>query len=344
MELNVRQKPQHQLNLHVNEFIMNHDGPQNLLIVYYTGHGTYNDDKKGVLNLTATLDPVIGKGFSKDAKATWNKVEDILKGEDVEGDVLTILDTCYSSNLVKATGEEGKKFELLSACAIDQTTPSPGEYSFTRALIDAMVKFLEESPSTPISTYRLIQRINLDPRRADTPSFMWARGQTVAHNESHVLLAPLKKSVLRLLRPKSFLTLRLGLKQETLDRKQIEFMTKALTKAFNHAQALVGLRRADWVSIEPAPPISQWERVTLVMYVIQQWKKFVATKRNTRLQPSLQRLLQDSATTEVDSPIHAQKRGHDSTNDPPQSKRRNLDVAQPPLSPVSNSSRMDEDV
>ncbi|KAL6707394.1 hypothetical protein ACN47E_004173 [Coniothyrium glycines] len=340
VELNVRQKPQHQLNVHVGEFIREHDSPQTLLIVYYTGHGTYHDQKK-VLELTATTDPAAGKGFCKDARASWNKVEDQLRDEDVEADILTILDTCYSSNLVKSGKEEPKKFELLSACAIDQTTASPGEYSFTRALIDATVKLLEEFPDIPISTSSLIQRINQDPRRTDTPSFLWSRGQTVSHNESHVLLAPLKQSTSLPLRPKAFLTLRLGLKDESLNQTQIAFMSRTLTKCFN-AKAPVGLRRIEWVDLEPAPPISQWERVTLIMKVMTKWKGVISRRKEKETLSSQELPHVDSM--EVDSVTSFSKRLHVDEDETPHAKRRNLEVEHPPSPPVSNSSRMDDEV
>jgi hypothetical protein len=291
------------------------------------------------------MDPSVGKGFTKDARANWNKVEEWLKDDDVDGDCLTILDTCYSSNLVKSGNQENKKFELLSACAIDQTTASPGDHSFTRALIDAMVKLLEEFPDHAISTSHLIQRINLDSRRADTPSFLWSRGQTVSHNEQHILLSPLKKSAFRPLRPKSYLTVRVGLKDEMLTQKQIEFMTRELTKTFNN-RALVGMRRIEWVDIEPAPPISQWERVTLIMVFIKKWKDIIKERKEKGLQASslgnVQRLTYLNSM-EGDLSPSSPKRVFAGENELPNAKRRNLEVLQPPSPPVSNSSRIDDD-
>jgi hypothetical protein len=89
-------KPQLQLKSRVSKFIEDHDGPKNLLIVYYTGHGVYKD-AENYLQLAACTNPVNGKGFHKDAHANWDKVEEILRSDDNDGDVLTILDTCYSS-------------------------------------------------------------------------------------------------------------------------------------------------------------------------------------------------------------------------------------------------------
>ena len=52
VELNVSKKPQHQLNRHLSTFVEEHDGPHNLMIVYYTGHGVYREKEK-YLQLTA---------------------------------------------------------------------------------------------------------------------------------------------------------------------------------------------------------------------------------------------------------------------------------------------------
>ncbi|KAF1934750.1 hypothetical protein EJ02DRAFT_460934 [Clathrospora elynae] len=350
VKLNVRKKPQHQLDSHISEFIRDHDGPHNLLIVYYTGHGVYHEDKK-YLELTGSLNPLLGKGFFKDARANWNVAEDRLKRQDVDGDVLTILDTCYSSNLVKSgKEEEQKKFELLSACAIDQTTASPGKNSFTRALIDAIAALLKEDGDRPISTFRLNQRINIDKRRLDTPSQLWARGQSSQHNEQHILFAPLKPQKLDALhdskyrpKPKGFLTLRFGLRDASLNQQQIDFMTKTLAKAFN-IKALVGVRRVDWLEINPAPPLSHFERVTSVVRVIKQWKKVII--RNKEERESQQRGVDKGIFREVDVESangSSQKRAYEGVDEQSDAKRRYLEAEQPPSPPVSHSSHLGYD-
>lgn len=44
--LNVETKPQHQLNLAITSFVNKYDGPHNLMIVYYTGHGRWYEEGK----------------------------------------------------------------------------------------------------------------------------------------------------------------------------------------------------------------------------------------------------------------------------------------------------------
>lgn len=322
------------------------------MIIYYTGHGVYNDDKK-YLELTASINPALGKGFTRDARCNWNKAEAKLQDEEVEGDVLTILDTCYSSNLVKSGKGDTRKFELLSACPIDQTTARPGQYSFTRALIDALDWLLKEHSDSPFSTFRLNQRINIDKRRSDTPSHLWSRVQSVQNNEQHILLAPLKPPKSDTvhqpkyrLSPKGFLTLRFGLRDAELNQEQIEFMTKTLSKAF-HNKAMVGLRRIDWVEIKPAPPITHFERLALVMFVITQWKKFLGKRREERAsQTQTQRSVDEITFPEgmdIDATNSSQKRHHEGVDEMPEAKRRYLEASQPPSPPISDSSRIDYD-
>ncbi|KAF2129890.1 hypothetical protein P153DRAFT_366394 [Dothidotthia symphoricarpi CBS 119687] len=344
VELNVKSKPQHQLNRHISEFIENHDGPHNLLIVYYTGHGQYREDSK-FLELTASINPIKGKGLSKDARANWNKAEEKLRADEVEGDVLTILDTCYSSNLVKSGNQDTRKFELLSACGFDQTTAAPGNLSFTRALIDALKDLANVYVDRPFSTFRLNQCILQDKRRHDTPSALWFR----LSNEQHILLAPLRpeKEHARqkaglLHTPRGFLTLRFALRDESLDREQIESLTKNLSKAFNtkslNGKGLIRLRRIDWLGIKPAS-ITHFERVALVMFVITQWKKVVLKRRE-------QKGTQEGVGMEIKTakPPPTRKRTREDVSDDTNPKRQLLRIDQPPSPPVSTSSRVhDED-
>jgi hypothetical protein len=332
--LNVRKKPQHQLDNHISQFIYEHDGPHNLLILYYTGHGVYHDKPEpGYLELTGSLDPSESKGLLKDARAIWNKAEDKLRDDDVEGDVLTILDTCYSSNLVKSGWESHKNVELMSACAHDKTTAAPGNLSYTRAFIDALKEFLEKDIDKPISTFSLNQAINRDPRRKNTPSMLWDRGKkSNQHNEQHILLTPLKaEKAIDVLhsprypsKPKGYLTLRFGLRDESLNQQQIELMAETLSRAFKNKK-MVGLKTVDWLDMKHAPPISRFERVARVVRVIKQWKRVVNRNKEKRESNG------------------SQKRPHEDEVALPDAKKRHLEATQAPSPPVSHSSRNEYD-
>lgn len=345
VELNVKRKPQLQLKSRVGKFVEDHDGPDSLLIVYYTGHGVYKDIEN-YLQLAACRNPIEGKGLQKEAHANWAKVEEILRSDDNESDILTILDTCYSSNMTKSAKQATRKFELLSACPIDQTTAAPGPWSFTRALIDNLKDLTRDYGDRPFSTFHLNQRICMDKHRLDTPSQLWHR----LPNDQHIMLAPMKpktertQSKLALVRaPKGYLTLQFALRDDTLNQVQIEFLTKNLAKAFDN-KALIGLRRIDWLGIEPTKITSQFNRTTLAIYAFTQWKKYFSRKREERLSQS--RVEDVTTPTEVDTD-HAQascapnrKRSGDGLEDLQGTKRRATDTSQPPPSPpVSISSQ-----
>ncbi|KAJ4300761.1 hypothetical protein N0V90_002849 [Kalmusia sp. IMI 367209] len=349
VELNVATKPQHQMHRHMSAFVEKYDGPHSLLIVYYTGHGVYREDLKH-LELTASQRPAIRRGFSQEARCNWNKIEDILRNDDVEADVLTILDTCYSSNLVKSGKEETRTFELLSACAINLTTAAPGNNSFTRALIDTLKRLHDQYGEKGFTTFHLNQGISLDRRRHDTPSQLWFRLQ---HHGRHILLAPLKpqqdreKKARRLHPlPRGFLTLRFALRDESLTQEQIEFLTLQLSKAFNN-KLLVGLSRIDWLGIKPART-THFGRAALAMFAIAQWKRVVEKSRQARLaQRRLDEVRLPMESMSDDSPTTSpRKRSRDSLTESPEPGRKRdcLVITQPPSPPVSDSSRAEHNL
>jgi hypothetical protein len=293
VELNIASKPQHQLNQRVSSFIDTSDGPNNLLIVYYSGHGVYRD-LEHYLQLRASMSSGRRIGFLQDARANWNKVEEILRSEDVEADVLTILDTCYASNLTRrrpiapnsdrrvVRSDQPKLFELMSACAIDDTPPPPGLFSFTRALVDNLMIHLDENGDKPISTFRLVQQINLDTRQRDTASHLWSR----ASEDRHILLRPMKSAQVQRYemyraRVGSRLTLDFDLRDDALTKEQIEYLAKSLGKALR-GKAMMGVRSINWVGIAPVQQASA-DRVALAKRAVTKWKAIVAKKYKERL-------------------------------------------------------------
>ncbi|KAJ4348441.1 uncharacterized protein N0V89_009815 [Didymosphaeria variabile] len=341
VELNVATKPQQQMRTYMSAFIQKHDGPHNLLIVYYTGHGVYREDHKH-LELTASLNSLVRRGFSQEARCNWNKIQEILQEDDVESDVLTILDTCYSSNLAKGGKEETRTFELLSACAIDSTTAAPGDNSFTRALIDTLKRLHGQYGEKGFTTFHLNQGIALDKRRHDTPSQLWFLKQ---HHGRHIHLAPLKSQPTRELKarrlhplPRGYLTLRFALRDETLTQEQIEFLTLQLSKAFNN-KLLVGLSRIDWLGIKPART-TYFGRAALALFAIAQWKRVVEKSRQGE-RPLDEVSLPVDLTIDEPPIVTPRKRSRDSfSSEPGPERMRDYFVApQPPSPPVSDSSK-----
>jgi hypothetical protein len=292
VELNVASKPQHQLNRHVSSFVGTSDGPNNLLIVYYSGHGVYKD-LEHYLQLRASINSSRGTGFLQDAHANWNKVEDMLRSEEVEADILTIMDTCYASNLTQrgpiapnsdrrvVRSDQSKLFQLMSACGIDETTPAPGPYSFTRVLIDNLRDHLDNNGDKPISTFRLNQQINLDTRR-DTASHLWYR----MSDDRHIMLRPMKSAQVQRYemyraRVGSRLTLNFDLRDRVLNKEQIDYLAKSLGGALR-GKAMMGVRSINWVGMVPVQQ-SFADQVALVLRAVTKWKAFVAKRREERL-------------------------------------------------------------
>lgn len=355
MQLNVKSRSQHQLSRHISTFIEDNDGPQNLLIVYYTGHGTVKDHDrpKPWLQITATAKPWEGKGFFKDAHANWNKAEDLLRSDDVEGDVLNIMDCCYSSNIAKSGMLSSRKFELLSACGINQTTCSPGPHSFTRVLIDKLTELADEYTDKPFATHVLNDRIIRDERRIEEPSHLWFR----LPNKHHIFLGPLTKgakasqqqlSDIRV--PRGFLSLRFAISRESLDREQIERLTKSLSTAFEDNKRL-GLRRIDWLGFRSVTT-THFERAALAMYACMQWRKLLTPEGKEKWQAQMNHSRQGEAA--VGRRIEKRranwtgaaptlKRLREDDGDGPAPKQQHLDADQLLSPPLSCSSRVVEE-
>jgi hypothetical protein len=189
----------------------------------------------------------------------------------------------------------------------------------------------------PISTFSLVQRINVNKNRSETSAHVWARNETT---DQHILLAPLKPFKPDITQPSTFrsvpggyLTVRFGLRDSHLNKEQIEYMTKTLSHAlFN--KKLLGLTKLEWLGMAAAPPRPHLDRIALVMYAVTQWKKVINKRKQDRESQMYPQ--------EMDlSPSTSQKRALEDTEELPDAKRQYLDVTQPPSPPVSNSSRIE---
>jgi hypothetical protein len=267
-------------------FIEQNDGPRNLLIVYYTGHGIYNERQK-CLELSAVMNSSHAK---KHPYVNWHRSEDILRrSSDVDADVLTILDTVFASNQLidRMAGDDAwdgdqrkRRFELMSACAVDETTPAPGPYSFTRALIDALTAFVDQGPDDSFSTFSLNQRICMSPKRRDTTSMLWS----LLPNKSHIFLTPMRKAsdviAERKQKGKAYLRLGFGLRDETLSKTQIENLVQALAQLTRNEH--IGLRSIDWLGFESKHgDITQFVRAVNMIVLAKRWRLLVR-RRNIR--------------------------------------------------------------
>lgn len=149
----------------------------------------------------------------------WNRAETPLL-EDAEGDVLTMLDSCFASNIQKGSTEQ------------------TGKNSFTSILTEELQELLKKHRGRKFATVELVQRINL--RRRKRPSMLWDR---LNRHDHHICLAPLNTKDLeerqisfQNMRENASLTLRIALKEERLTSVQIEGLAQRLPKAFRKSQ------------------------------------------------------------------------------------------------------------
>ncbi|KAL1626831.1 hypothetical protein SLS56_006647 [Neofusicoccum ribis] len=161
------ERTQLQLISGIGNFAHKSGGEDNLLIVYYAGHGVYHKDKHLLEFFPSTNEP-----RSNFNNVYWNPAERLLIDE-VEADVLSIMDCCFSSDLVRNVVETGRTFEMLSASGVGQVTPAPGEKSFTRALIKCLKTLESGSVGGSFTTRDVIEQIQKE--RPLTPPALWRR-------------------------------------------------------------------------------------------------------------------------------------------------------------------------
>lgn len=277
--LNNEKPPQQQLNAAISNFVLEHDGPDNLLVVYYAGHGLFNEKAMqlvlaGLVYIssmyclfltnrmsrsngwaTSSATSVTNASRSYIANATWNTAEKALM-DDVQGDVLAIFDCCYASDLQRSLGFGNKAFEMLAASNRNTTTPGPGPLSFTRSLTESLRELLSERKGNPFTTYDLLTKIAPKRPVGLEPALHNRRFSIdVAHESRHISIAPLKSQVTT--QPKDFfrhypnasnLTLTFELGHRSLEDKQLERLGSNLPSVFKTAK--IPLRRVHWRGIE----------------------------------------------------------------------------------------------
>lgn len=306
--LNIETKPQHQLNLAITSFVNKCDGPHNLMIVYYTGHGCWYEEKK-VLEFIPTNKSLEKKGDHVPI-AEWNRAETPLV-EDAEGDVLTILDSCYASNIQKSYTDKLRTYELLTAAGMDQPTSGPGKNSFTTVLTEELQELLNKYQGRKFATAELVQRINVNLRRRNCPSMLWDR---LSRHDHHICLAPLdtldtrdlekRQLSFQNMQGKASLTLRIALKEERMTQTQTEKLAHWLLKAFR--ESLIQTQKIDWVEFRRCPQRSASLKKAVTIAQVASRFVLMGSKRDrtsTELSPTPSPTLKRSRTQEsVDPP------------------------------------------
>ncbi|KAL1626147.1 hypothetical protein SLS54_002981 [Diplodia seriata] len=251
-ELRQHRNPQMQLMNAISGFIVENDDPQNLLIVYYAGHGIFHEDGKRLE--IAGSDSLEGGVLSK---VFWNEVQNLFI-EHTVGDVLAIMDCCFASNLMSRGSRKvnSRAFEMFAASTIDKITESPGAKSFTRALIRCLTE-LAERPSDgdgSFDTHELSQTIN--QVRTATPCQLWG---VLKGNRRHIRLTPLKAREEQEKQgpqeqpwtfdpPGGLLSLQFILGEKELAKDTIRNLTRQLPDVFKDNK--VRLRNIRWLDFE----------------------------------------------------------------------------------------------
>ena len=181
-------KTQQVLNAIVAQWVLDHDGHNTLLMVYFAGHGS---EVNGSLQIAGRLNQ------SSLERVTWDQTESNLAGTDA--DILIIFDCCSAGSLGDAGRSwpaDDRAYEYLGATSSGRKTPKPGPDSFTSALIYALEHFAKEArPFTTTALHRKIWK--------DAPNFPRSQRPTLNKNSKHghaecIILRPLESKENRL--------------------------------------------------------------------------------------------------------------------------------------------------
>lgn len=110
-------------------FLSAHRDKNELVIVYYGGHGVASSDGKCIWQANRK---------ANNPTLRWHAVQSLL--ENAMPHVLIILDCCYAGAAARDLGG-GTTKELLAACGRDSTTPAERRRSFTSVLIEELHSF-----------------------------------------------------------------------------------------------------------------------------------------------------------------------------------------------------------
>jgi hypothetical protein len=217
------------------------------------------------------------EGQSNRPDSPWLNWEESEKKfiKKAKGDVLTIMDACFAGSVrAMLDRDPGQTYEFLGACAMDKTTASPGEKSFTAALITSLQFLLEEGEKQQFTTADLSRVIGLQKYRKKNIPCLWSRS---AHDQRRIVLAPMAKA-----KPyfdnteiPAYLELRIELKQDTLTVAEVEDLARKVARSVS--ESTVRTRRVDWLQKISRPKPSLKSAARLVLFTIRRAKKQLET-------------------------------------------------------------------
>jgi hypothetical protein len=153
---------------------------------------------------------------------------------------------------MKAMGKSARAYQLIAASAVMSPAYAPGQRSFSTSLANSLEELICESKEEGFPLTKLLEKINMQNERHESPAMLWDRLHTFGHS---IHLAPIPKEkkssnaiTVRTGEPETgALILRFSLKNTTdgLTLKQIEALARQLPRACIDAN--VPLRRIEWL-------------------------------------------------------------------------------------------------
>ena len=177
------------------------------------------------------------------------------------------MDACFAGNVSSTYHRDYEStYEYLGACRKDQPTASPGDKSFTAALITSLNELLERPESQSFTTADLFRTIAEQRYRKNNPPLLASR---VEKSDRRILLAPKLSSEQKKYFDDApvpiYLDLRIEIKQDSLDRDQVEDLAKRVARAVR--QSMVETRRVDWLRLA-SRKTSSFKTVARSMFLI----------------------------------------------------------------------------
>ncbi|KAH7075516.1 hypothetical protein BKA63DRAFT_594951 [Paraphoma chrysanthemicola] len=164
-------------------------------------------------------------------------------------------------------------YEMISAWPVDSQIDSPGSISFTQALPDSLTDFAATNGSRPFSTTQINQRIRMVPGRESTASQfrpLFTNERRIALSSKQGTETTQKQFAWPFLPARSYLKLGFAVRDDHLNEKQVELLTRNLANALKDKRIL-GLRKIDWLGIDVRPTV-QLEQTGCSRTAFARWK------------------------------------------------------------------------
>jgi hypothetical protein len=200
------------------------------------------------------------------AQASWLPARQPL--DRAQADTLLILDCCCAGNVIKGSmTEDTRAYELMAATGRNETTPQPGEKSYTHALIRALKEL--RGVEHGFSTFELDQRIK-KYRKDEHPSHL---SSELPGRTRHICLAPPACPNPRLVpqpvRGGGSLNLRMSFSDHnTLSDEEVKKLARRITKASKDVAKETSLKvcEIEWAGFVPRKSSARFRQlVQMVM-------------------------------------------------------------------------------